>query len=746
MAWPWTGAPDQYALACVTYQLLTGGLPFARDHGMAVLLAHLSAPPPSLTARRPDLPAAADQMLAKGMAKTPDERFASCGDFADALREALGLAPYNPGTADAMPAHVPPSATPESDAPATQDPTADERDTMTVGPPGGRGRGGPKQLPDAPDEIIPALSAATGRTIAQRRRRLSVLTLACAAVVAAGVIPLVLSSTPHPPKPPVHTGTANTRGSSANSSAGVGHGGSTVAAPKAGGSITVLEGSGYSGAWSTLDPAQNTEGAATQDFMDAIYGQLFELGPGGKVVPDLATGYAFSPDAKTVTITLRQGVTFTDGTPFNAQAVAYNWERDLGTIAIKNGLNPPWLIAEQPTPAASPPGTAEPPAAGAIQVTGPYTIVVHQDAPNGAFINQLFDSITNWIASPTALKNDGASFGQHPVGAGPFEVVSNVANSQLVVKKNPNYWQTGRPYLDQITFKTVGSDEAAYEALLANQGQVYEDMSTTALINESASHFEVENNLGTAPYDLQLNTAVPPFNNPKAREAIYAATDFAPILLQLFGNRYPLTQSFTGPGGICYEPTVPGYQGYDPALARQLVQETGLNKVTIRLGTINLQTANDVMAALKAQWSKVGINAATTNYSLADLIAAFEANGGKQWQALVQTAGAYDPAGGVGVGFRFQSTSPFSGVHDPHLDQLLLEAQGSANVSTRCSYYDQAAEYIAKNYYGPFYFSFSPANISVKGVGGPGLSSPLAAVAVTPAIPWEDVYYTHSGS
>src|ERR1700728_5451527 len=107
---------------------------------------------------------------------------------------------------------------------------------------------------------------------------------------------------------------------------------SATGAPVAGGSITVLESTGYAGAWSTLDPAENKEGAATQDFMTAIYGQLFELGSGGKIIPDLAAGYTYSPDAKTVTITLRTGVKFSDGTPFNAQAVAYNWNRDLGPI------------------------------------------------------------------------------------------------------------------------------------------------------------------------------------------------------------------------------------------------------------------------------------------------------------------------------------------------------------------------------------------------------------------------------
>src|ERR1700729_1689722 len=75
---------------------------------------------------------------------------------------------------------------------------------------------------------------------------------------------------------------------SSGSGSSAGGGGSASSTPssaplKSGGSITVLESSGYSGAWTTLDPAENKEGAATQDFMTAIYGQLFELGAGGKI-------------------------------------------------------------------------------------------------------------------------------------------------------------------------------------------------------------------------------------------------------------------------------------------------------------------------------------------------------------------------------------------------------------------------------------------------------------------------------
>ena len=512
-----------------------------------------------------------------------------------------------------------------------------------------------------------------------------------------------------------------------------------VSQPKSGGSITVLEGKGYSGDWPYgFDPATNVDAIPNQDMMEAIYGQLFMLGPGGKIESDLATGYSFSPDAKTVTITLRQGVKFSDGSPFNAQAVLYNWNRDFGPLAVKAGISPTWPVART-----NPKDPTSTPVKGAYAATGPYTLVIHQAIPNAAFVNQLFDTIPTWIASPTAVQKMGElAFAKNPVGAGPFVVESDTYSNQVVVKRNPAYWQAGRPYLDQITFKTVGTDETALETMLAGGAQVYGGLGETALINEAEQHFQVLDQPGTSPYDLQLNTAIPPFNNPKAREAIYAATDFSPILAHIFGNRYPVVEGFTGPGGICYQQYVPGYQGYNPTLAKQLVQQSGLDKVTINLGTISSsQVAVETTQALETEWAAVGIKATLQSYVLNSLIQAFEKNNGKWWQSMVQTAGAFDPAGGIGVSFRFSSASPFSGVHDPHLDSLLNQAQGSTSLPTRCNYYHQAQEYIAKNYYGPFYFSLDPTNVSAKGIGGPGLTSAVPAVAVTPTIPWESVWY-----
>jgi len=90
------GRADQYALACVAYTLLSGSVLFRRDVPMAVLYAHLSVPPPRLTAARPELPDTVNEVLARALAKEPDDRYDSCGTFADELREALGLEPYDP--------------------------------------------------------------------------------------------------------------------------------------------------------------------------------------------------------------------------------------------------------------------------------------------------------------------------------------------------------------------------------------------------------------------------------------------------------------------------------------------------------------------------------------------------------------------------------------------------------------------------------------------------------------------------
>jgi predicted ATPase/class 3 adenylate cyclase len=128
------GRTDQYALACTAFELLAGVVPFDREQDMAVIYAHLSTPPPSLAELRPGVPVAADDVLARALAKAPQDRYPSCREFADALRRAFGLEAYDhdPGAIPAQAAAAPVAADATRPVQNAEKPEARELPTGTV--------------------------------------------------------------------------------------------------------------------------------------------------------------------------------------------------------------------------------------------------------------------------------------------------------------------------------------------------------------------------------------------------------------------------------------------------------------------------------------------------------------------------------------------------------------------------------------------------------------------------------------
>lgn len=223
------GRADEYALACAAFELLTGAPPFRRDEAMAVMYAQLSEPPPLLTFRRPDLPPAADQVFARALAKAPEDRYPSCREFADALRAAFGLQPYDSGPgiapADHPPTQIarqasaddaPDAAAPASDAPASDAAASDAAAAATAaagvagfaaagagaqtgeasipassasaaGPEASDG-GTPPDRPDQPDWLVEP----------RQRRRISPAVLAGAGILAVVVVIVVALLTGSP--------------------------------------------------------------------------------------------------------------------------------------------------------------------------------------------------------------------------------------------------------------------------------------------------------------------------------------------------------------------------------------------------------------------------------------------------------------------------------------------------------------------------------------------------------------------
>jgi peptide/nickel transport system substrate-binding protein len=510
---------------------------------------------------------------------------------------------------------------------------------------------------------------------------------------------------------------------------GGGGGGQGAAAPtgppQRGGELTVLEDSAFAGGWpSGLDPATSTTGGANVSQLGAIFGGLFTLtaaddGSDAKITPNQVESYELADNGRTLRLKIRSGITFSDGTPFDAQAVAFNFTRDVTSTCT---CAPRWpLVADNP-----------------ITVEDPLTVVVKFSQPNAAVVSSFPSSNVNWIVSPTALQKAGPDqFKVNPVGAGPFTVVSNQLSSLLVLQRNPTYFKPDRPYLDKLTFQSIGGDQPAYQALLAGQAQAYEGLSTTPLLDAAQQQgaLSVTVQPATSPYVIQLNTKAAPFDDVRARQAIYAATDFDSIAKGVFKGLYPVSQDFTGPGGLFHREKVEGYPPFDLEKAKQLVQQLG--GLTVNLGTLRAYVAQQVMTALQTQWQAAGITVKTENYELSNLVQQF--NSGK-WQAMLQTAGAWDPASGVGVAFRFSSTSPFSGVADPQLDQMLNSAAASVDQGQRAQLYTQAGKYISDNAYAPFGLAFAPANLATKGVYGPGLTTKIPPLVVNSGIIWDEVW------
>lgn len=467
-------------------------------------------------------------------------------------------------------------------------------------------------------------------------------------------------------------------------------------------SLTVAENANSYGQWPTLDPAVDPSETGNVQYLDAIYGDLFEQSPTGHLIPDLATGSAFINGGKTYAIYLRHNVKFSDGTPFNASAVAYSIERDINP---KNGCT--CLSAFN--------------VVSSVTTSGPYTVDLNLAHLDAQIEYSFLTYAPNYTIDPTAFRSMGASaYGLHPVGAGPFEVVSDEPDSKLVLRRNPGYWQSGHPHLESLTFTVVGNDTSAYDALVTGQAQAYQGYSSISELSSLSKSVRV-----TAipalfgPSMIALNMRIPPFNNQLAREAIYYATDPKPIDRALDSNRGIPAESPTIPGGLYYEAKVPGYRTYNLAKAKAIVKQLGGLKFTI-LGSQHA-TQEDTMEALKTQWSQAGIDVTIGPPLATPSLDAQLAS--KKWQASLEGAGGFDPAIGIGLTFWYTSTAYFGGIDDPTLDSLITSAAEIQNPRKQDQAYRGIWKYISDKAYTPFLYATPMFDLSTKSVSAPGLTS-----------------------
>jgi peptide/nickel transport system substrate-binding protein len=285
-------------------------------------------------------------------------------------------------------------------------------------------------------------------------------------------------------------------------------------------------------------------------------GQATEIPP---VVPGLATGWTVGADKTDWTFTLREGVTFHDGTPFDADAVVFNFERYL------DKTSPHYYPALNSQAGLAISGIK------AVRKTGPMTVVISTDGPLSYLPSNL---TTVLLASPTAVRRYGnEGFQKHPVGTGPFMYQSVTRGQQLVMKANPSYWR-GRPKVGYVVLLPIPDATARVAALRAGQVDWIEVPPPDDVPELSKEGYQVLTNSYDHVWPWIIDTAKKPFDDVRVRQAMNYAIDREALTKDVLQGTADPEYQAVARANAAYRPKNNVYR-HDPAKARRLLAAAG---------------------------------------------------------------------------------------------------------------------------------------------------------------------------
>lgn len=371
---------------------------------------------------------------------------------------------------------------------------------------------------------------------------------------------------------------------------------------------------GTTSAPTSLDPAVGTSGGDYQ-YLYMIYARLINQNPKtGAFEPGLATSWKFTgPNNLTFEMSLRHGVSFQDGTPLNAAAVKTSLEH-----FIKAGVLPDLSSV------------------ASISTPGPYSVILHLSSQFSALPAILADR-AGMIISPAALAKYGKNIGTHPVGAGPFEFVSEVPNSSITLKRFPGYYQSGFAKAKGITWQIFSSPVTMENALRSGSIQIASGVPPTdAAALKSDSGITVSVGPSLSYTGLWLNTKLSPVNNQDVREAIQYALDRNTLAKAATDGSGKPAWEVVPPGTPDYVANPPTYS-YDPSLAKELLARAGYSKgvklsciLPSGLGSLGYPT---IVPFIQNELAAVGIHVTFNSMSLPASVPAFFSNAGAQCYA-----------------------------------------------------------------------------------------------------------------
>jgi peptide/nickel transport system substrate-binding protein len=473
----------------------------------------------------------------------------------------------------------------------------------------------------------------------------------------------------------------------------------------------------------TFDPAGQTT-TTVQNMVDYVVETLVTMDDQGQVQGKLADSFETSPDGLTVTFKLHDGVTFHDGTPFNAEAVKFNLER-ITDPDLKVPLGSPFKVIQSVT---------------AVDDT---TAEVKLSRPSPGFLSALSVTTAAMIspASVTANGNTNDKY-QHPVGTGPYVFGNYTAGESVTVTRYEDYWGD-KPYYSTVNFRVV--PEAATRESLLLAGQV--DMMILPPVSDLKSlQGNKDVTVDVAPSDRSIYIALdfqdPVLSKKEVRQALNYAVDKQTIVDSVLFGAAEVMDAPMAPSLFGYCKT--GSYDYDPAKAKQMLADAGAAGATLDLLTPSGRYVQDQQAAeaIAGYLREVGlqVNVSTSDFPsfLARVNAPHSAN--TVDMHLLGWAPPYLDADFQMQMFR-QANHPPAGLGtafytNPQVEQLLAQADVATDPDVREKAYCDASKIIWDD--APWIFLWSQSFPIVY-------SKDVTGIGATPTEKFDAIYAHPAG-
>ena len=442
--------------------------------------------------------------------------------------------------------------------------------------------------------------------------------------------------------------------------------------PKHGGTATIaLESELH-----TLDPLDSSLLVEREVFYN-MYDSLFTIDPSLKIQPGLVTQWDTS-DPMNYKFTLRSGVKYQDGTPFNGQSVKDN-------------------IARYQT-AANSRRKSDLKSVTSVEVTDDTHVVFHLAHPDATLLATLVDR-AGMMLSMDAVAKGGANFSLAPMnaGSGPFQFVEWKRNDHLTLKRNPNYWKAGLPYLDGVTYRAIPDVNAILAALKTGDIDIARVIAAKDVAGIKAdSNFVYKDTPAIGFNGFELNTGAPPFNDPAKRQAVAMAVDRYAILKDINFNI----------GVVGYGPIPPSSWAFDPAEKIYDHADAAKAKSTATGFTFTFKTTSDPVNQQAAQLIQSEMAAAGITMQIqTEEFATYEQEcANHQFQACnVNWSGRIDPDGNTYAWWHTGGSFNDSLYSNSQVDGWLDDARKTPDQAQRKQDYDSAQKQIVQD--APYVFT-----------------------------------------